>query len=93
MINLVRITKAALKELHKTPVYIQEKFRAWLEAVKRSGLEETRKRPGWHDEPLHGKRKGQRSIRLNRQWRAIYLIKEDGIIEFVEIIEVTPHDY
>jgi len=64
-----------------------------LEAVSKSGLAETRKRPGWHDEPLIGDRKGQRSIRLNKQWRAIYLIKNDGIIEFVEIIEVTPHDY
>jgi toxin HigB-1 len=34
-----------------------------------------------------------RSIRLNKQWRAIYVIKDDGEIEFVEIIEVTPHDY
>jgi toxin HigB-1 len=56
-------------------------------------LVETRKSPGWHDEPLLGKRKGQRSIRLNKQWRAIYVIKDDGAIEFVEIIEVTPHDY
>jgi len=54
--------------------YIQEKFRAWLVAVNKTGLEETRKRPGWHDEPLVGERKGQRSIRLNKQWRAIYII-------------------
>lgn len=93
MITTVTITKSALKDLRRTPIYIQEKFRAWLEAVNKSGLIETRKRPGWHDEPLHGNRKGQRSIRLNKQWRAIYLIKENSMIEFVEIIEVTPHDY
>lgn len=93
MITTINITKAALKDLHRTPIYIQQKFRAWLEAVNKSGLIETRKHPGWHDEPLQGNRKGQRSIRLNKQWRAIYLLKEDGAIEFVEIIEITSHDY
>ena len=93
MISTIRITKQALKDLKRTPLHIQEKFRAWLVAVNKTGLIATRKRPGWHDEPLHGDRKGQRSIRLNKQWRAIYVIKDDGEIEFVEIIEVTPHDY
>lgn len=93
MITVVKISRQALKALRQAPLYIQEKFRAWLVAVNKAGLVETRKRPGWHDEPLHGNRKGQRSIRLNKQWRAIYVIKDDGTIEFVEIIEVTPHDY
>ena len=93
MISIVKITKQAIKDLKRTPLYIQEKFRSWLVAVNKTGLAETRKHPGWHDEPLHGDRKGQRSIRLNKQWRAIYLIKDDGVIEFVEIIEVMPHDY
>ena len=61
--------------------------------VNKAGLEETRKRPGWHDEPLLGERKGQRSIRLNKQWRAIYIIKSNGTIEFVEVTEVMPHEY
>ncbi len=93
MINEVKITKQALKDLQRVPRYLQEKFRAWLVAVNLSGLAETRKRPGWHDEPLKGDRVGQRSIRLNRQWRAIYIIKENRQIEFVEVIEVTPHEY
>lgn len=93
MITEIQITKQALKDLKKTPVYIQEKFRAWLVAVDKAGLEETRKRPGWHDESLIGDRKGQRSIRLNKQWRAIYIIKSNNKIEFVEVKEVTPHDY
>lgn len=93
MITVVKIARRVVKDLRRTPLYIQEKFRAWLVAVNKAGLVETRKRPGWHDEPLYGDRKGQRSIRLNRQWRAIYLIKDNGVIEFVEIIEVTPHDY
>jgi len=93
VINEIQITKQALKDLKKTPVYIQEKFRAWLVAVNKAGLEETRKRPGWHDEPLIGDRKGQRSIRLNKQWRAIYVIKSNNQIEFIELKEVTPHEY
>ena len=54
------------------------------------GIMETRKVKGYHDEPLQGKRKGERSIRLNKQWRAIY-IEINGIIED-EITEVTPHE-
>ncbi|MFC3908822.1 type II toxin-antitoxin system RelE/ParE family toxin [Legionella dresdenensis] len=90
MITEVQITKSALKDLKRTPLYLQEKFRAWLVAVNKSGLEETRKR---HDELLLGDRKGQRSIRLNKQWRAIYIIKSNGTIEFVEVTEVNPHEY
>lgn len=93
MITAVQIIKPALKELKKTPQHIQEKFRAWVITVSKIGLAETRKSPGWHDEPLQGKRRGQRSIRLNRVWRAIYVIKEDGKIEFIEVIEVMPHEY
>ncbi|STX29298.1 Uncharacterised protein [Legionella beliardensis] len=33
---------------------------------------ETRKSPGWHDEPLKGERAGQRSIRLNKQGCNLY---------------------
>jgi toxin HigB-1 len=92
VITDVRITQQALKALKRTPRYIQEKFRAWLVAISKAGLLETRKIPGWHDEPLQGRRKGQRSIRLNKQWRAIYVMNKDAI-EFIEVIEVTPHAY
>ncbi len=93
MITEIQITKQALKELRRIPEYLQEKFRAWMVAVNKTGIEETRKRPGWHDEPLQGDRKGQRSIRLNKQWRAIYIVKKNGQIEFIEVQEVTPHEY
>jgi len=62
-------------------------------SVESKGLEEVRRQPGWHDEPLKGQRRGQRSIRLNRQWRAIYVVLSDGTVEFCEVREVTPHDY
>jgi len=66
---------------------------AWIESVEEEGLEATRRVPSFHDEPLKGKRRGQRSIRLSRQWRAIYEIRTDGIAQFVSIEEVTPHVY
>lgn len=52
-----------------------------------------RKIPGFHDEPLLGKRKGQRSIRLNIAYRAIYVIDKEDVIQFVDILEVNKHDY
>ena len=93
MITDIQITKQALRDLKRTPQHLHDKFRAWLVAVNKSGLEETRKRSGWHDEPLQGERKGQRSIRLNKQWRAIYVLKQNGQIQFIEVTEVMPHEY
>jgi len=46
-----------------------------------------------HKVILKGERKGQRSIRLNIAYRAIYTIKENGIIEFAYVEEVNKHDY
>ncbi len=89
----IQISKTATKTLTKVPQHIREKFTAWVVAVQKDGLAKTRKQPGWHDEPLHGERVGQRSIRLNKQWRAIYLISKDGTLELIQVIEVTPHEY
>lgn len=91
--HAVYITHSAEKQLKKAPQNIRLKFRIWLDSIKLKGLPETRKSSGWHDEPLKGNRKGQRSIRLNKQWRAIYIINKQGDIEFIEIQEVTPHEY
>lgn len=78
------------KSLSKLPDYIQRKFQAWAISVEERGLPEVRKLPGFHDEPLQGDRKGQRSIRLNR---AIYIERPDGKIQFVDVIEVNKHEY
>jgi proteic killer suppression protein len=72
---------------------VVDKLLAWVEAVEEDGLEATRRVPGFHDEPLKGKRRGQRSIRLSRQWRAIYEIRTDGNAQLVSVEEVTPHVY
>jgi len=65
----------------------------WTGLVELKGLAEVRKLPGYHDEPLHGRRKGQRSVRLNRLWRAIYVELEDMNAILVQVEEVTPHAY
>lgn len=93
MIKAVTISDKAKKEILKLPSFIVTKLLAWVDDVEVRGLEMVRKIPGYHDEPLKGDRKGQRSIRLNKSYRAIYIIKNDGTIEFIEIAEVNKHEY
>ncbi len=66
---------------------------AWVTRVEKIGLEEVRKIRGYHDEPLHGDRRGERSIRLSLAYRAIYVLRRDGTIDFVSVEEVNKHDY
>lgn len=89
----VKVSAKAKKDLKKVPLAIALKFQGWVDAVGHSGLNEVRKIPGYHDEPLKGKRKGQRSIRLNIAYRAIYTINKSGTINFVEVQEVNKHEY
>ena len=89
----VELTKNALKDLAKVPKFIKDKLLLWIDAIERLGLYQTRKIPGFHDERLKGTRKGQRSIRLNKAYRAIYV--EDYIKKalVISIIEVNKHEY
>jgi len=89
----VRLSTKATKDLKKVPLPIALKLEAWIEDVGHRGLSEVRKIPGYHDEPLKGIRKGQRSIRLNIAYRAIYVINKAGMVHFVEIQEVNKHEY
>ena len=88
----VTISEAAIKQLQKTPIYIKEKLYKWVEQVKILGLHEATKIKSYHDEPLKGKRLEQRSIRLNKAYRAIYVI-QGSAIKFAAIKEVSKHDY
>ena len=97
MRNVVYLSKNAEKGLKKAPPPVQMKAALWRQIVETQGLREARLRKGFHDEPLAGKRKGERSVRLNLKWRAIYhtRIASDGseTIELVDVTEVTPHKY
>ena len=92
-INCVILSEKAKKNLLKIPSYIVNKLMSWVEAINSDGLREVRMSSGYHDEPLKGKRKGQRSIRLSKSYRAIYIEKDNGKIEFLEVLEVNKHDY
>lgn len=91
-IHNVTISEKAKKYLKKVPDHIIGNLKLWADEVSIHGLNKVKKIPGYHDEPLKGKRKGQRSIRLSRSYRAIYVIIKDEI-EFVEVQEVNKHDY
>ena len=89
----IHLSLKAKKDLKKVPLFIAVKLQIWVDAVGHYGLNEVRKIPGYHDEPLKGKRKGQRSIRLTIAYRAIYTINKSGLIKFVEVKEVNKHEY
>lgn len=89
----VFLSKSAEKDARKIPKLILDPLDYWIRSVERLGLREVRKIPGYHDEPLVGDRRGQRSIRLNRAYRAIYVLTVNGEIEIVEIIEINKHKY
>lgn len=87
--NIVEF-EVSKKELEALPKHILEKLRRWAEQVELLGIMEVRKSKGWHDEPLKGQRKGQRSIRLNQAYRAIYIEDEKKVIV---VKEANKHDY
>ncbi len=93
MIYRVTLTRDAQKQLRRVPRHVAVKLQAWIEMVETDGLTVARRIPGFHDEPLHGSRRGQRSIRLSRAYRAIYEIGDDEIGRLVNIEEVNKHDY
>ena len=90
----VQLSRNAKKDLATIPTYIVKKLRTWIFSVSQNGIIEIRKISSYHDEPLKGNRLGQRSIRLNNSYRAIYEVKNNEIeIEYIEIQEVNNHEY
>lgn len=92
-IRIVIISTVAQKQLRKVPKHVGDKLLAWVLAVETKGIREVKKIPGFHDVPLQGQRQGQRSIRLNRSYRAIYAEIEQKTVEFISIEEVHKHEY
>ncbi len=89
----VWITKFAEKQLKKLPKHIVAAFHTWVRSVELDGIDKNRKIAGYHDEPLKGDRKGQRSVRLNRAYRVIYEETENGNIVLIGVLEVNKHEY
>lgn len=86
------LSRQAQKDLTSVPVHVAVKFQDWVEDVEDRGLEEVRKIPGYHDEPLKGALKGLRSIRLSKGYRAYYKIVKDRV-EFIRVERVDKHVY
>jgi len=93
LINHVKVSALAVKQLRKMPFFIVDKFYLWKRSVEDIGLEKVREIPGYHDEKLIGNRRGHRSIRLNKAYRAIYDVASDGTVTFVRVFEVNKHEY
>jgi len=93
LVNRVVWEKAVDKQLARVPNAIAQKFFFWASLIEEVGIQAVRKQKGFHDEPLKGTRRGQRSVRLNRSYRAIYIQRENGELELIEVLEVNKHDY
>ncbi|QLY27308.1 type II toxin-antitoxin system mRNA interferase toxin, RelE/StbE family [Bdellovibrio sp. KM01] len=87
----ITLSRTFEKQLKRVPSHIVDKVYSWLWSLKSKGLRKTQLTPGLHDEPLQGKRWGQRSIRLNKSYRLIYKIVRDEVQ--IELLEVNKHDY
>ena len=83
--------KSIIKKRKVVPIQVLKKYELWKDLVFRHGPEVLKNFPGFHDEKLKGARKGQRSSRLNLQYRVIYVVKDADIIVYV--LELTPHKY
>lgn len=84
-------SKAFEKQLSRVPDFIRKKVIFWVFLVETNGLAEVMKSPGFHDEPLKGERKGQRSVRMNKAYRLIYHVIQDRV--HIQLLEVHKHDY
>lgn len=79
------------KIIKRVPVWIAKEYETWKDLVYRHGPGILKQYPGYHDEGLKGKRKGQRASRLNRQYRVIYIVESE--IVTVYVLDVNPHEY
>jgi len=79
------------KIIAKLPLQVVKKYELWKDIVFRHGPDKLREFPGFHDEKLMGELGGQRSSRLNIQYRVIYSIEKE--IVSVYVIDITPHKY
>jgi plasmid maintenance system killer protein len=79
------------KIIAKLPLQVVKKYELWKDIVFRHGPDKLREFPGFRDEKLKGEFEGQRSSRLNIQYRVIYSIEKEVVSVYV--IDITPHKY
>ncbi len=83
--------KSIAKTCKKLPAQVLKKYELWKDLVYRHGPSILKNFPGLNDEKLSGIREGQRSSRLNLQFRVIYQVENENIMVYV--LEITPHNY
>lgn len=93
MTCVVQLSKKANRQLQKVPKQVARKFMMWVDSVETLGLRKVRQIPGYHDEPLGFQRKGQRSVRLSKNYRVFYVLKSQSRLEVVFVEEVNKHEY
>jgi mRNA-degrading endonuclease YafQ of YafQ-DinJ toxin-antitoxin module len=81
-------SRLLLKQFQRAPREVQRDYGFWRDRVRDLG---PNLQGGYRTHALHGRRSGQRSARLGRQWRVIFRVVEDELI--VEALELTPHNY
>ena len=79
------------KVVEKLPLQVVKKYEIWKSIVFRHGPDKLKEFPGFHDEKLKGDREGQRSSRLNIQYRIGYSIEKEVVMVYV--IDINPHKY
>jgi len=87
----INVSRFAEKQIARLPSFVIKALQYWMEAVELKGLAEIRKSRGYHDELLKGQRFGQRSVRLTRAYRVIYVETIEGLE--VLVLEVNKHEY
>jgi len=83
--------RSLAKTCRKLPEKVVKKYELWKDIVFRHGPGKLREFPGFHDEKLKGNRTGQRSSRLNLQYRVIYKVEKE--IVTVSVIDINAHKY
>jgi len=88
---VVKESTSIEKSCAGAPKSVVRKYELWKNIVFRHGPEKLKEFPGFHDEKLKGRREGERSWRLNLQYRVIYAV--DRSIVTVFVLEISPHKY
>jgi proteic killer suppression protein len=83
----VQLVSEAREELKDAPPQVKRKFDHWVVSVQAFG---PWLKGGWRTEALSGVLKGFHSVRLNRQWRAIFEVRAE---RSVIVIRIVAHDY
>jgi addiction module RelE/StbE family toxin len=79
------------RQLKALPIDILKRYEKWKDVVAISGTQGLRLIRGFNDEALSGEWSGNRSSRLNQQYRVIYSVEKNEVR--VEVVSVTAHDY